>query len=196
MSAVKLEVQKPLAPDEISSLRVVLGVIGAISVIAGILLLAWPQKTIAVAAGFLGAYFLASALVRLAIAIFAKGSSAATRSLDVVVGLLLLLLGIFTLRNLSTSSAALLLIVVLVVGIGWVAEGIHAIYAFRSSPAPVWSIVAGVLNLFAGVFVLVAPGISASFLIAYSAVALVILGVVGPARAFRFGSVRRTSAAA
>lgn len=185
-----------LTREQINGFRVAFGVLGAISVIVGVLLLVWPGKTIATVAALLGIYLVAAAVVRLAVATFSRGITAAGRAVDIVVGLLLLVLGIFALRNLATSSAALLLIAVLVIGIGWIAEGVYAIVQFRDSPAPVWSILAGILSVIAGVIVLLVPGATAAFLIAFSAIVLLVLGVVGIARAFAFGKRPGSSTAA
>jgi uncharacterized membrane protein HdeD (DUF308 family) len=177
-----------LSRDQVNAFRIAFGILGAISLILGVLLLIWPGRTIASGAALIGIYLLATAIVRLAVATFAQGLPASTRTFDIIVGLILLVLGIFTLRNLATSSAALLLVVVIVIGTGWIAEGVYAVVQFRDTPAPVWSIVAGILSVISGVVVLVVPGISAAFLIVFSAIVLIVLGIVGLARAISFGA--------
>lgn len=184
---------KDLSREQVNAFRIAFGVLGAISLILGVLLLVWPGRTIATGAALIGVYLLATSIVRLSVATFSRGLPATTITLDIIVGLLLLVLGIFTLRNLASTSAALLLITVMVIGIGWIAEGVYAVVQFRSAPAPIWSIIAGIVSVVAGVVVLVVPGLSAAFLIAFSAGVLIVLGIVGLVRAFAFGSARRNA---
>jgi uncharacterized membrane protein HdeD (DUF308 family) len=178
--------QPAAVKSAVGSIRIAFGLSGAVALIIGILLLVWPAKSIAVVAVFLGIYFVIAGIVRLAIGIFGSEPSGGRRTLDIIVGLLLVIVGIVALKNLAGTTAALLLLVVAIIGIGWIAEGVLAIVESRNSGAQVWAIIFGVISIIAGILVLSVPAWSATALIVVSGIALVVLGIVGIIRAITF----------
>jgi uncharacterized membrane protein HdeD (DUF308 family) len=171
----------------INALRAAFGVLGVVALVLGVVLLFWPTKTVAAVAIFLGIYFVIAGAIRLAVGIFSRGIPGADRTLDIFVGILLLVGGIFALRNVATSSVALLILIVTIIGIGWIIEGILSLVQARTAPSAGWAIVYGIISIIAGIYVLAAPGVSALFLLTFSSIVLIILGVVGIVRAFTFG---------
>ena len=77
----------------INAIRTALGISGAVGLILGIVLLFWPEKTIAVLAVFLGIYFLVAGVLRLGVGIFSRGMSGGSRALNIILGVLLIFVG-------------------------------------------------------------------------------------------------------
>jgi uncharacterized membrane protein HdeD (DUF308 family) len=176
-----------LAKSAINGIRVAFGVGGAVAVILGIVLLVWPEKTLAAVAIILGIYFLVSGVIRLALGIFSKGISGGMRTLDILLGILLVIAGIIALKNVAATTAALLILVVAVIGVGWIIEGVLSVVESRGAPSAGWAIASGIISILAGIVVLVIPAWSALWLILVTAIVLIVLGIIGIVRAFTFG---------
>ncbi|WP_308468700.1 HdeD family acid-resistance protein [Rathayibacter soli] len=176
-----------LAKSAINGIRVAFGIGGVVALILGILLLVWPDKSLGAVAIILGIYFLISGVVRLALGIFSKGISGGMRTLDILLGILLIIAGVIVLKNVAVSAAALVILVVAVIGVGWIIEGVLSIVESRGAPSAGWAITSGIISIIAGIVVLVVPGWSAVWLIIVTGIVLVVLGIVGIVRAFTFG---------
>ncbi|TAM68950.1 MAG: hypothetical protein EPN48_09700 [Microbacteriaceae bacterium] len=176
-----------LAKSAINGIRVAFGIGGVVALILGIVLLVWPAKSLGAVAIILGIYFLISGAVRLALGIFSKGISGGMRTLDILLGLLLIIAGIIVLKNVAVSAAALLILVVAVIGVGWIIEGVLSIVESRGAPSAGWAITSGIISILAGVVVLAVPGWSALWLIVVTGIVLIVLGIIGVMRAFTFG---------
>ncbi|MEO9096029.1 MAG: DUF308 domain-containing protein [Microbacteriaceae bacterium] len=184
-----------LARSAINGIRTAFGIGGAIALILGIVLLVWPEKTLGVVAIFLGIYFLASGVIRLALGIFSRAISGGMRTLDILLGVLLIVAGIIALKNVAATTAALLILMVAVIGVGWIIEGVLSIVESRGAPSAGWAITAGVISILAGIVVLAIPAWSALWLITVTGIVLIVLGIVGIVRAFTFGREVRKAAA-
>ncbi|WP_374010545.1 HdeD family acid-resistance protein [Leifsonia sp. LS-T14] len=171
----------------INAIRVALGISGAVGLILGIVLLFWPDKTIAVFAVFLGIYFLVAGVLRLGVGIFSREMRGGSRALNIILGIVFIAVGILSLKNVSTTAIALLIFTVAFIGVGWIIEGVMALAEAGRSPSSGWSIAFGILSILAGIVVLVLPVSSAAFLLLFAAIALIVLGIVGIVRAFTFG---------
>ena len=179
-----------------NGVRVAYGVAGVVALILGAVLLIWPDKTVAVVAAIIGIYFVVTGIVKLALGIFSRGIGGGQRAFDIFLGALLLILGIFALRNLSGSSAALLILIVTLIGIGWILDGLFAIVESGASGSRGWAITYVIIGILAGLFVLLAPAWSITVLILYGGIVLIVLGIVGVVRAFTFGRAAAASAMA
>src|SRR5690242_1561289 len=113
-----------LTRNAINAFRAAFVVGGALAVILGVVLLFWPVKVAAAVAAVLGIFFVVAGLIRVVLGIFIGGSSAGHRILSIVLGILLFAAGVIALRNLQTAGAALLLLIVVVIGVGWVVDGV------------------------------------------------------------------------
>jgi uncharacterized membrane protein HdeD (DUF308 family) len=171
----------------ITAARTAIGVSGFVALILGIVLLFWPEKTLSVLAIFLGLYFLVAGILRLGIGIFARGISGGSRTLNVVLGALLIFAGIVALKNVSAAAVTLVIFAVAFIGVGWIIEGVMALAESGRAASSGWAITFGILSIIAGIVVLVLPASSAVFLIWFSAIALIVLGIIGIVRAFTFG---------
>lgn len=177
----------------ITAVRAVLGVTGAVAVILGIVLLFWPAKTIAVFAVFLGIYFVISGIMRLGVGIFARGIGGGIRTLNIILGVLLVIAGVIALKNVAEAATVLVILAVAFIGVGWIIEGVMALVESGRALSAGWAIAYGILSIVAGLVVLIMPASSTVFLILFAAIALIVLGIIGVVRAFTFG--RETLAA-
>jgi uncharacterized membrane protein HdeD (DUF308 family) len=178
---------KNLSKSAINGIRLAFGVGGVVALILGVMLLVWPAKTLGVVAIFLGIYFLVAGVIRLAMGIFSKGISGGMRTLNILLGVLLIVAGIIALKNVAATTAALLILVVAVIGVGWIIEGVLAIVESRGAPSSGWAITSGIISIIAGIVVLIIPGWSAVWLILMAGIVLIIVGILGIVRAFTFG---------
>lgn len=176
-----------LTRKTIKSLRWMFGISGAISVIVGLFLLFAPDKTLVVAAGILGVGLIVAAVVRVIEAIAADNIPGGWRVLSIIFALILGFAGVLMLRNLDSSAAALLLIFTFSVGFGWIFDGILALAESGLAKSQGWAIFYGIISIIAGIIVLGAPGISASTLIIFVGIALIVTGILNLVRAFNFG---------
>lgn len=178
---------RAMTRSAINGVRAVFGVSGAVAVILGIVLLFWPVKSIEVLAVFLGIYFLIAGIMRLGIGIFSRGISGGVRTLSIILGVLLVLVGVIALKNVATSAAVLVVLAVAFIGVGWIVEGVMALVESGRAASSGWAIAFGVLSILAGLVVLILPASSAALLIVFAGVALIVLGIIGIIRAFTFG---------
>lgn len=178
---------KKLTKKAINGLRGAFAVSGVVALLLGIVLLIWPDKTLAVVAVFLGINFLITGAVKLGIGIFSSGLSAGLRVLDILLGLFLMVAGIVAIKNSAATGEALLIFTVIIIGIGWIIEGILAMVEAGKGENRLWAIIFGVISVIAGIVVLAVPGWTAVWLMLMTAIMLIILGIVGIVRAFTFG---------
>ncbi|WP_104086213.1 HdeD family acid-resistance protein [Arthrobacter sp. GMC3] len=176
-----------LAKSAIKGIRLAFGISGAVALILGVVLLFWPTKTLAVVAIFLGINFLITGAIKVALGIFTYGLSAGMRILDILFGLILLVAGIVAIKNSAATGEVLLIFTVIIIGIGWIIEGILAIVESGKTASRTWAVVFGGLSIVAGIVVLVVPTWSALWLLLITGISLVILGVLGIVRAITFG---------
>ena len=96
-------------------------VAGLLTIVLGVLVLAWPGPTILVASTLFGVYLLLSGMVELFMA-FTLPRSAATRVMLFISGALSLVLAIMSFRHFGDAYAVLLLS--LWIGIGFIFQGV------------------------------------------------------------------------
>lgn len=176
-----------LAKRAINLVRLTFGIAGAVAFVAGVLLLVWPGHTLGVLAFFFGIYLVITGIARLGLGLFGHSLGAGHRVLNVLLGTLLLVGGIVGLRDIAVASATLLLVMAIVVGVGFIVEGVMAVSESGSSRSQPWTAVYGVVAILAGVVVLAVPGWSGFWLLMAAAAILVVLGALGIIRAFSFG---------
>ncbi|KQX06993.1 MULTISPECIES: HdeD family acid-resistance protein [unclassified Leifsonia] len=172
-----------LSKSEVNGIRVALGVSAVVALVLGIVVLVWPDKTAGLLAVLFGLYFLIIGIVRLAKGIFSKGISGGSRVLSILLGLLLVIAGIFALRNLESTVALLGIII----GIAWIIEGVAALVESASDGSRWPGIVFGVISIIAGIVVLFLPAASVAVLLVIGGIFLVIAGLVQLVQAFTFG---------
>jgi uncharacterized membrane protein HdeD (DUF308 family) len=175
----------PRAPASLWLLPVVLG---AVDVVLGVAVLAWPEATVVVLAVLLGIHLLVSGAVRLGRAVLTRDGGAGARVLTATVGALYLFVGVLCFQNVMQTAAVL----VLLVGLTWVVAGVLELAAALTSGPPGrwtarswWDLVIGAVALLAGATLLAFPEASVRTLGLLFGLWLVGLGVASVVAAFR-----------
>lgn len=155
---------------------------GAVAVILGVLVLAWPGTTILVAAIIFGVYLLVSGIAQVVFA-FTLHVSAGGRVLLFISGAAALVLAVLCFRSLQES----ILLLAIWIGIGFIFRGVATAVSAISDPTLPgrgWEIFFGVVSLLAGVVMLATPFGSLGVLTLVVGVWLIVLGVFEVIAAF------------
>ncbi len=171
-------------PQLVRSMSWVIGFVGAVSLAIGLSLAIWPSTTIKVGAALLAINFLLSGVVRLVIGAMRTGYSSSMRAVMLIFGMLLVIGGVVILRNLEASAKLLLLVSIIMVGLSWIVEGVMALIDSDDARSRAWGLVGGAISIIAGIVVLAVPGWTAAVFLWFTAIALIVLGVVGLLRSF------------
>jgi len=166
---------------------------GIITLLAGLLTLAWPGRTIVVIAVLFGIQLVVAGIFRFVAAIAIDDESGGIRVLLALLGVLSFIVGLYALRNVLVTIAALALLL----GIFWIVSG--AMEAFtalshRGMQGRGWTIVMGLLSIVAGAVVLVYPGISLGTLAIVLGFWLLVYGIMEIVLAFRLRSIGHAAA--
>jgi uncharacterized membrane protein HdeD (DUF308 family) len=150
---------------------------GAVSIVAGVLSLAWPGPTLVVLAVVFGIELIVWGIYRLVGAVtFGGDAGGGARTLWAILGVLSLLIGFYALRHIVIT----LLSLGLLLGIFWLVDGIGLVVSaveHRGMPGRGFSLLAGVLGIIAGLVLLVWPSISILTLAFLVGIWLVVLGI-------------------
>ena len=152
-------------------------IFGVVSIIAGVLALAWPGPTLVVLAVLFGAELIVWGIYRLVGAVTFGDAGGGARTLWAILGVLSLLLGFYALRHIVIT----LLSLGLLLGIFWLVDGIGLIVSaveHRGMPGRGLSLLSGVLGVIAGLVLLVWPAISILTLAWLAGLWLLVLGVM------------------
>ena len=174
-----------------NAIRGLYGIIGVAAIVLGVALLIWPGKTLGVAAVALGIYFVVSGVIRIVSAIVTSGLPSGWRILDILIGIMLSVGGVLMLKNAALSGQALAVFITMVVGLGWMMEGVMALAESWRLPSSGWAVLYAIISIIAGLVVLVSPVSSMLFLVIFCGCALIVMGVSSMVRAFKFGRPRR-----
>jgi uncharacterized membrane protein HdeD (DUF308 family) len=156
-------------------------VMGALSALLGILVAIDPGTSLVVLAILIGVEFVISGLFRLLRAL--ADPTAPDRLLLAIIGVVLMLVGVFLIRHLDAT----LLLVSALVGVFWIVLGIIEFSAgimAASGGARVWLLVTGGLGVIAGIVVLAYPVGTLLTLALLVGLWLIIRGVVQMASAW------------
>lgn len=149
---------------------------GVLSVILGALVLAWPGKSILVAAIFFGAYLLVSGIAQVIFA-FSLHVSAGGRVLLFISGAASLVLAVLAFRHFGNA----LLLLAIWIGIGFIFRGVATTVSAISDPGHPgrgWNIFFGVIAIIAGIVVLASPLESLLTLTLVVGIWLIVVGVM------------------
>ncbi|MDH6115194.1 uncharacterized membrane protein HdeD (DUF308 family) [Kitasatospora sp. MAP12-15] len=163
---------------------------GVLTIVAGIVLLCWPEETTRVVAIIIGLQLLVAGVARFVTAFSHDGSTTGARAMYVFLSLLSIIAGVLCLRH-QVQTVALL---ALVVGVFWLVGGVVTLFVAlteRDLPSRGLSIFVGLLGTVAGIFVLSYPVESAVALARLLGVWLLLLGLVEAGVALMLRSVLR-----
>jgi uncharacterized membrane protein HdeD (DUF308 family) len=149
----------------------------AVTFVLGLIIVIWPHATLSVIAVLVGIQLLVFGIIGLITGFTASGESGAVRTVDVVLGLLGILIGLYFIRHLTVTVTLLAILL----GLFWVMRGIvDLILAALAGPVPGrWvKAVIGVISLAAGLIVLFKPSESLKFLLVVLGIYLMLYGLV------------------
>jgi uncharacterized membrane protein HdeD (DUF308 family) len=149
--------------------------LGILSVLLGIVVLAWPEATVRVMAALAGLWLVLGGLMRIFNA-FVAGGGVGRQVLSGIVGVVLVLGGAFCLRNIVTTAALL----ALVVAVTWLLSGIaEMVMAFEATGGNrMWLIVLGVVSLVIGLVFLITPELSLYTLVLTTGMGFIVTGAI------------------
>ncbi|HZM79052.1 MAG TPA: DUF308 domain-containing protein [Candidatus Limnocylindrales bacterium] len=163
---------------------------GVISIAMGVLLLAWPDKTLLVVAALIGLLLVLLGVVRFVEAVSARSLPGSVRVPRGLVGLVLMILGTAVLRHPAGSLAVLTMLL----GIAWMIGGLAQIaFAFTGGgrggsrtatlcPAPLpfgpAPLLLGVLDVIAGLVLFLWPQTSLTVVVWVVGIWLIVIGVI------------------
>jgi hypothetical protein len=144
---------------------------GIVSLITGLIMALWPDKTLLFVAVLIGVWLLIIGLIQVVRAFTRKDLGRLRRVLIGVSGLLYLVIGAICLRDLFTSLALLAVVLGLVWTVGGAAEIATGFPRF-------WPTLLGLLSMAAGIVVLVWPKPSLVALTIFVGIWLMLIGVI------------------
>lgn len=153
--------------------------LGIISLVVGIVLIAWPEQTIVVIAVLVAIWLFISGIVSIVRA-FGHGLSGGLRALMIITGVLSVFIAMFAFRGfrLEESPVNAVWILAVLVGISFLFRGMGALFAgIESADGRGWNIFGGIVLLIGGFIILLWPGMSLVTLAWVSGIWLVFLGI-------------------
>jgi uncharacterized membrane protein HdeD (DUF308 family) len=150
---------------------------GLVTVVAGVLILAWPGAAVLTVAVILGIHLIVAGIYR-AVTALTRDIDGTLRALYLLLGLLLIVVGILCLRSPFRATAVL----VLLFGLSWIANGVIELFHGVNGGGG-WTIASGVVSLLAGVVVLVYPAPSVLAMVWLFGIALIVIGATATVEA-------------
>jgi uncharacterized membrane protein HdeD (DUF308 family) len=157
---------------------------GVLTLLAGVIVLAWPSETLLVLAVLFGIQLIVSGIFRFVAALASTDLTGGTRVMLALLGVLSIIIGLWAVRHVVITLVAL----VVFLGIFWVVNGLIEIFtavAHREMPDRGWSILMGVLSIIAGLIVLAFPGLTLLGLAVILGIWLLVFGILEIMAAFR-----------
>lgn len=160
--------------------------IGVVAVTLGVIVLAWPGKTLVVAGVLFGIYLVVAGLGYV-FAAFGANVGAAMRVLTFLAGVVSLVLGLFCFRD-KFEAVTLL---ALWIGISWVFRGLTLLAAalsFDRLPGRGWQAFSGMIIVVGGGVMIISPLDSIAILTLVAGWWLIVIGVMDVISAFQVRS--------
>jgi uncharacterized membrane protein HdeD (DUF308 family) len=132
---------------------------GILSLAVGVVVLAYPTKSVVVAAVAFGVYLLITGIAQVAFA-FSLHISAGGRVLLFISGAASLILAMLAFRHFSKDDATAIYLLAIWIGIGFIFRGVATTVSAisdRTLPGRGWEIFLGVMSLLAGMIMLGSP---------------------------------------
>jgi uncharacterized membrane protein HdeD (DUF308 family) len=166
---------------------------GVLSIILGVLVLAWPGPTILAAAILLGLYLLVTGIWEVFFA-FALHVSAGGRVLLFISGAASLVLAVLAFRHFGRDPATAILLLAIWIAVGFIFRGVATTTSAISDPGLPgrgWAIFFGIISLIAGIVVLAYPFQSLVTLTLVVGIWLIVIGVMEIISAFPIRSASK-----
>ena len=172
----------------INGIRTALGIGGVVSVIVGILILAWPGKTAMVVAAIIAIYTIVTGLVYAGRGIFSKSKGGWARVGHIALGILFIVAGVIAFANLGATTVWLAIFIGILIGVMWIIEGIVSLSTLGDAPSKVWTIIFAIISIIAGVVLLFSPLWGAVVIWWLIGISAIVLGIIQVVRAFTFSA--------
>ncbi|TWS22419.1 HdeD family acid-resistance protein [Tsukamurella sputi] len=153
--------------------------VGAVAVILGIVLFAWPSPTLHVVAILFALYLLITGILQV-VSTFGilQSQSFWWRLLTFLSGAVSIVLAIVAFRDVVES----LVLLAIWIGVGWIFRGVAGLSLYtdfpKGAPGKVWGIILAVISIAAGAFVVIYPYDSIPSLVLATGIVLIVLGLV------------------
>jgi hypothetical protein len=149
---------------------------GIVAILLGIFVLIKPDAGLTIIGVIFGLYLIIAGVSRFAFAIADSGRSAGSRVLKAILGVLIVVAGLFCLFNVFGSVK----IFAIILGIGLVLAGIADLFNFdRDAGRPTWMrVTAGILAIIGGIIMFIIPVFAVSVIVVIAGIILVIIGIV------------------
>jgi uncharacterized membrane protein HdeD (DUF308 family) len=149
-------------------------VLGVLSIILGLLAIAYPGATVVTVAIFFAAWLFVTGIYEVIVS-FTRDGDTAMRVFHAIIGVLSVIVGFALLRSPFQSVE----VMIFVLGVFWLVQGIMTFAAaFSVKQGRNWGIAMGILGILAGIVILVYPISSALTLAFIGGIWLVILGIM------------------
>ena len=166
---------------------------GIVTLLAGIVSMAWPGQTVLVVAVLFALQILVDGVFNLVRAIADSSESGGFRALFMILGIFSIIVGVLALQNIVQTVSVL----VLLLGAYWIVHGIIEVVvaiADRTTPHRGFQMAAGVVGVIAGVVVLSYPISSIFTLAVILGIWLSVYGVMLMVLAFRLRNAEQSTA--
>ena len=165
---------------------------GIVSVVLGVMVLAWPEATLVVLAVIFAVELFVAGLFNLVAAFTDRTGpqGGGHRALWAVLGILSVLVGLMLLRHPMQSLA----VVAFLIGIWWVVSGVTDLVTAvggGAQPGRGWRVFMGVVSTLAGFYVVLRPGISLGILTVLAGFWLILYGLLAVVAAVQLRSAVR-----
>ena len=161
-----------------------LAVVGVVSIVAGVLAIAYPDITLLVVGIIFGFYLILAGIFEIVTAIFGESESAAVSS---ILGVVALIAGIVCIRRPDDSVLAL----VIVLGIYLIVTGgVSLVSALREDEGRALAVVAALADLVLGILILALPKVSVVTLALLFGLSLIVRGGLALVGSFKLWKVR------
>jgi uncharacterized membrane protein HdeD (DUF308 family) len=149
-------------------------VLGVLSIVLGVLAIAYPGRTVVIVAIFFAAWLFVTGIYEVIVS-FTRDGDTAMRVFHAIIGVLAVIVGFALLRTPFQSVEVL----IFVLGVFWLVQGIMTfVAAFSVKQGRNWGIFIGILGVLAGIVILAYPIDSALTLAFIGGIWLVILGIM------------------
>jgi uncharacterized membrane protein HdeD (DUF308 family) len=149
-------------------------VLGVLSIILGVLAIAYPGRTVVIVAIFFAAWLFVTGIYEVIVS-FTRDGDTAMRVFHAIIGVLAVIVGFALLRSPFQSVEVL----IFVLGVFWLVQGIMTFAAaFSVKQGRNWGIFIGILGVLAGIVILAYPIDSALTLAFIGGIWLIILGIM------------------
>jgi uncharacterized membrane protein HdeD (DUF308 family) len=175
--------------SQLNGIRLALGIAGLAAVAIGIAIFVWANATLLVVAWLFGLYFVIAGLARVVRSFTVPGETGGWRVLSIILGLLVLVAGIYLMINPSFGVE----ILAYVIGIAWIVEGAATLADSSSRASRGAAIFYAIVSIIGGVLIFFVPTAAVVILLKIAAIVLIIAGLVQIFQALTLG--RRARAA-